>query len=70
MLATSDLFLVIYSFIPFLKMFSTKPHSSVSSIHDLRTGGCWFDAQTRPIFFPSIDDKSWQQDSFLPHPCP
>ena len=32
-----------------------EPHSSVSSVVDLRTRGRWFDAQ--PIFFPRIDDS-------------
>ena len=34
-----------------------EPHSSVSSIADLRTGGHWLDPQSQPIFFPRIDDS-------------
>ena len=33
-----------------------KPHSSVGSIQDLRTGGPWFDPLAQSIFFPRIDD--------------
>ena len=35
---------------------SAEPHSSVSSVVDLRTGGRWFGPQT--IFFPRIDDSA------------
>ena len=31
----------------------TEPHSSVSSIQDLRTGDCWFDPRAWSIFFPT-----------------
>ena len=34
-----------------------KPHSSVSSVVDLRTGGRWFDSPALPIFFSRIDDS-------------
>ena len=34
-----------------------KPHSSVGSVADWRTGGRWFKSLARPIFFPRIDDS-------------
>ena len=37
----------------FFVFFSAKPHSSVGSVANFRTGGRWFD----PIFFPRIDDS-------------
>ena len=35
---------------------TAEPHSSVSSIEDLRKGGHGFDPPAQPIFFPRIDD--------------
>ena len=34
-----------------------SPHSSVASVEDLRTGGCWFGPQAQPIFFSRIDNS-------------
>ena len=34
-----------------------KPHSSVGSMQDLRTGGRWFDPLAQPILFLNIDDS-------------
>ena len=34
-----------------------KPHSSVGSVADLRTGGHWFDSPSWPILFARIDDS-------------
>ena len=36
---------------------SAEPHSSVGSVQNLRTWGCWFDLPARPIFFTRIDDS-------------
>ena len=38
------------------KRFLAEPHSSVGSVADLRTGGCWFDLRI-PVFFPRTDDS-------------
>ena len=40
-----------------LKLYKAQPRSKVSSVEDLRTGGCWFEPLARPIFFPVIDDS-------------
>ena len=34
-----------------------EPHSSIGSLQDLSTGGCWFDPKAWPIFFPWTDDS-------------
>ena len=44
-----------------------KPHSSVSNVADLRTGGCWCNPQLGQYSFRSRIDVS---NSFLSHHCP
>ena len=52
-------------------MLHTKPHSSVDSIQDLRTGGRWFNPPSLPIFFPRIDDSycDWIHSSLTDVHC-
>ena len=33
---------------------SAEPNGSVSSIEDMRTGGCWFDSWARPLLFQGL----------------